>query len=103
MKPLGDSYSKNKFHYELICRENDVAIFKQRLRPGAGCLAYEVIIVQQAKEYIIQGAVIPAHEYAPGNEAFGTLGWSFPTLDRAKAKMKEVLNKIEEEKTKVKK
>ena len=91
MKPLGDTYSKNTFHYELVVRDGDIAIFKQRLRPGVGCLAYEVIRVQKRAEYTIKGNVIPAHEAAPGNEEFGSEGWSYPDLERAKKKYHELL------------
>lgn len=91
MKPLGTTYRKNTFHYEQITRDGDVAIFKQRLREGVGCLAYEVIIVQQDPEREIAGVVIPAHERAPGNEDFGKKGWSYPSLERARAKMRELV------------
>ena len=91
MKPLGNTFKKNSFHYELVVRDGDIAIFKQRLRPGEGCLAYEVIKVLKAETYEIAGNTVEAHEYAPGNEAFGRDGWTFPTLERAKAKMRELL------------
>jgi hypothetical protein len=91
MTPLGDTYKKNGFTYELVTREGDIAIFQQRLRPGVGCLAYEVIIVQKDPDRTIAGAFIPAHERAPGNEEFGRKGWSMPTLQRARAKMAELV------------
>jgi hypothetical protein len=93
MTPLGDTYRKNGFTYELITREGDIAIFQQRLRPGAGCLAYEVIIVQKDPDRTIAGAFIPAHERAPGNPDWGRYGWTYPTLVRAKAKMSELMGK----------
>jgi len=91
LKPLGDTYRKNTFHYELVQREGDIAIFKQRLRPGEGCLAYEVIIIQKDPDREFAGVLVPAHERAPGNAEFGKKGWTYPTLDRAKAKMRELL------------
>jgi ASC-1-like (ASCH) protein len=97
MKPLGDSYSKNTFYYELVVRSGDIAIFKQRLRPGEGCLAYEVIKVQKHETYVIKDKkkgienVILAHEGAPGNEQWGTFGWTYPTLERAKEKYHALL------------
>ena len=92
MKPLGNSFSKNGFHYELVIRRGDIAIYKQRLRPGAGCLAYEVFKVKMVKECTIVGKLVEAHEAAPGNEEFGRLGWSYPDLERARNKMKELEN-----------
>ena len=95
MKPLGTTYRKNTFHYEQITRDGDIAIFKQRLREGVGCLAYEVIVIRKDPEREIAGVVIPAHERAPGNEEWGRFGWTFPTLERARAKMKELVAAVE--------
>lgn len=80
------TFSKNTFHYEQILRDGQFAIYKQRLRPGAGCLAFEVIRIKQIPESKMFGSVVEAHEAGPSNEAFGTDGWSYPTLERAKAK-----------------
>lgn len=98
MKPLGTTYRKNTFHYEQIVREGNIAIFKQRLRPGEGCLAYEVIHVRQDPEREIAGVIIPAHERAPGNEDWGKFGFTLPTLESARAKMKEMLEAEKKEK-----
>lgn len=89
-RPLGDSYSKNGFHYELILRRDDLAIFKQRLRPGVGCLAYELIRIKVAPATVIMGKEVPEREIAPSNESFGVDGWSYPTLELAKAKMRKL-------------
>lgn len=93
MKPLGDSYRKNTYHYEIIKRVGDIAIAKQRLRPGVGCLAYEVIIIQKKEASEIKGVIVEAHEAAPGNEQFGNLGWTYPNLERAEKKMAELLKR----------
>lgn len=92
MKPLGTTYRKNTYHYEQVIRDGDLAIFKQRLRPGEGCLAFEVIRVRQDPDRMIAGTLVPAHERAPGNEEFGRFGWSFSTLEAAKAKLRELQN-----------
>jgi len=91
IRPLGNSYGRNGYHYELVLRDGDIAIFKQRLRPGVGCLAYEVIRIKVAPECTIKCKVYPAREVEPGNEDFGVDGWTFPTLDRAKAKMRDLV------------
>lgn len=90
MRPLGDSYSKNTFHYEILSRVGNIAIAQQRLRPGAGCLAFEVIRIKQIEEGVMFKKVIPAHEVAPGNEEWGKNGWTYPTLAAAKAKAREL-------------
>ena len=93
-RPLAATFSKNGFTYELVLRDGDVAIYKQRLRPGVGCLAFEVVRVRVAQPGVIKDTVVPLREYAPGNEEFGTWGWSYPTLDRAKAKMRELQDAV---------
>lgn len=90
-RPLGDTYQKNGFHYELVIRDGDIAIFKQRLRPGVGCLAYEVIRIRVAPEVTIMEKVTPKREIAPANESFGTDGWSYPDLERARTKFRTLV------------
>ena len=90
-RPLGSTYGKNGFHYELVVRDGDIAIFKQRLRPGVGCLAYEVIRIKSLGESTMFGKVVPAREAAPSNEDFGFSAWSYSDLVRAKAKMRALI------------
>ena len=92
-RPLGETYGKNTFHYELVIRDGNYAIFKQRLRPGVGCLAYEVIRIRVAPEITIMGKVTPEREISPPNELFVIDGWSYPTLERAKIKFHELVKK----------
>lgn len=91
MTALAPTFSKNTFHYELVVRDDDVAIYKQRLRPGEGCLAYEVFKIKKVKECVIVGKKVEAHEAGPSNEDFGRIAWSYPDLERAKKKMAELL------------
>ncbi len=88
MRPLGSAYTKNTFHYEILTRRGNLAIAQQRLRPGEGCLAFEVIRIKQVKESVMFGKVVEAHESAPGNSSWGTDGWTYPTLEAARAKMR---------------
>jgi len=90
MIPLGNTYGKNGFHYELVTRHGDLAIFKQRLRPGVGCLAYEVIRIKKVKECTMFGRIVEAHEATPGNEEWGLHGFTLPTIETARAKLKEL-------------
>lgn len=91
------NYSKNKFYYELVLRQDDFAIFRQRLEPGRGCLAYEVIRIRFREESTIFDKIWPAAEYAPSNEEWGTHGWTLPTLEAAQIKLKEVIEKEKNE------
>ena len=88
MTPLPLSFAKNGFHYEQILRRGNLAIYKQRLRPGVGCLAFEVIRIKQIPDTVMFKRQVPAHEAGPSNEDFGSHGWSYPTLERAKEKMR---------------
>ena len=91
MKPLGTTYRKNGFHYEIIRREGLIAIAQQRLAPGRGCLAFEVIKIRECPEANFAGTIVPAHESAPGNEEWGNRGWTFPTIERATAKFEALV------------
>lgn len=91
MKPLPLTFTKNTFAYEQVLRDGQIAIYKQRLnatadKPVRGCLAYEVIKIQQVPAGEMFGRPVEAHEIGPSNESWGTQGWTYPTLDRAKAK-----------------
>lgn len=88
---IGATFIKNGFTYEQVVRDGNVAIFKQRLRPGEGCLAYEVLIIEVKPAVTIKGKFVPERESVPSDESFGTLGWTYPTLARAKAKFAELI------------
>lgn len=87
MKPLPPTYGKNGFHYEVLLRRGPFAIAQQRLRPGQGCLAFEVFRVKQLKETQMFDRTIEAHEAVPSNEEWGHKGWTYPTLEAAKVKL----------------
>ncbi len=88
MRPLGPTYAKNGFSYKVLTRHGNLAIAQQQLRPGVGCLAFEVIRVKQVKEGKMFDKVIEAHEAPPGNEEWGRHGWTYPTLTAARAKLR---------------
>lgn len=96
MTPFPLTFGKNGFHYEQVLRNGQIAIYKQRLpatedKPVRGCHAYEVIVIRKKEESVMFGRVVEAHEIGPSNEEFGRLGWSYPTLERAKAKLHELV------------
>ena len=95
-RPLPATFIKNTFTYELVMRDGQCAIYKQRLRTGVGCLAYEVFRIEVKPEGEMFGKIIPMREVAPSNEAFGFTAWSFQTLDRAKTKLKELVDETDE-------
>lgn len=60
------AYQNGVYHYKLIKRNGDVALFEQ-LTGGGKSVAYEVILIQSNQK----------REYSPLNEDWGKLGWSF--------------------------
>lgn len=95
-RPLGTTFVKNTYFYEQVIRDGNWAIFKQRLRPGVGELAYEVIRIRVKPAVTIMGKLVEAHEAGPSNEAFGRDGFTYPTLAQAKAKLHEMVIKRDE-------
>lgn len=101
-------YVKNGFTYKVIERDKNVAIAEQRIK-GGGLCAYEVFIVKQVKETTIVGKLVLEHEAVPGNEEWGSQGWTYSldmkgrifeeakrdALTRARAKMNFILSKNE--------
>ena len=90
MKLLED-FVKNTFYYEQFRRYGNIAIYRQRLRKGEGCLAYEIFHVREREEMMLFNNLCPAAEYGPSNEDFGSQAWSMPSLARAEEKMKELI------------
>ena len=100
MKPMPLTFVKNTFAYEQVLRNGQIAIYKQRLnatadKPVRGCLAFEVIRIKQVPEGEMFGRPIEAHETGPSNSSWGREGWTYPTLERAKEKFKELVEKCE--------
>lgn len=81
MKTLSTEITSRGFTYRQIERRGNAAIYSQHLKGKSGKpLAYEVIIIKSHNGYTLGGAWIPPSEMYPGQESFGTLGWSYSTL-----------------------
>ena len=86
MKRLADHYQKNGFHFRIVSRVNDVAIYSQHATIDGPALYFEVFIVQHNQERIMAGFTIPAKESCPGNEEWGRKGWTYTNFLDAKKK-----------------
>ena len=53
--------------------------------------AYEVIVIRTLPAATIMGKDTPERESCPGNEQWGTSGWTYKTLNEAKIKMQDLL------------
>lgn len=94
LKEAPKEFSKNGHEYSLIERKGDVCIYKG-VCPKRRYFFYEVFILQirEVGEILKRSdkyAKYTHFEKTPSNEDFGYIGWSYPTLDKAIAKFKEV-------------
>jgi hypothetical protein len=90
MKTLPCEIKRIGFCFEQVTRRGDLAIYKQRLHPGVGCLAFEVIRILQRPARRAFGQAFAAQEVYPTSEQWGTYGFTLPTLEAAQAKLAEL-------------
>jgi hypothetical protein len=95
MKQIANTYNKNSFTFNLIERDQDVAIYEQ-IEPETGKrIAYEVFEVMKKQAVILHGNAIEAHESCPSNEQWGNYGFTVYDLKDAKDKQVQLIQKIE--------
>lgn len=93
MKPLEETFTRNKFVHTVVKREGDVALVAKYRRGGSPHVLYfEVVYVVKYPEYTIGGVTIPAHEGMPGSNQWGKLGFSPFDITAAMSKFKELAN-----------
>ena len=90
MKTLPREIKRIGFCFEQVTRRGDLAIYKQRLRRGVGCLAFEVIHIRQRPARRAFGQEFAAQEVYPNSEQWGLYGFTLPTLELALAKLAEL-------------
>lgn len=81
-QPIANEFDHKGFHYRLIERRGDLAIFEQ-----SKIVAYEVVEIQKRDAWEIAGNSIPAHEAIPSSEQWGTKGFTCIDLDAAKNRL----------------
>jgi hypothetical protein len=103
MIPALTNYTKNGFYYQLVERQGDWAIFRQSSKKDSTTpldvgMAWEVFKIKVSKGGDMKvkdkdGNPLIIHcepkECPPGDEMFGSNGWSCHTLARAREKMAE--------------
>ncbi len=89
MKTIPDTFTKSGWHHKLLHRTRGIAVF-ERWKDSSPSPHFEVIriVIQPATE--IQGHAIEEGEKYPGSSQFGTMAWSYPTLDKAMVKFAEL-------------
>lgn len=94
MNILATTFTKLGWTFTQVRREGMVAIYTKRKPNWApDCQDYEVIIVRNRRERLIDGRTIEAHEGYPSDEEWGTYGWSYTNLESAKRRMSELCEK----------
>lgn len=84
MKKLEFPIERSGFRYTLIQRHNSWAIVEQKnLRYPEAPVRFEVWKIKVVKESVFKGKVLPKREKMPGNEQWGTHGWTFLNLHDA--------------------
>jgi len=100
MKKLPLKTKKHSYDFEQVERSERVAIYSKSEK-GKHYI-YEVFEIKSHNGYTLGNRYIEPAEAFPSNEQFGTIAWTYPSLERAKAKAKEIeLNIIEREKRKL--
>lgn len=98
------TYTKNSFHYQLVERRGDWAIFRQSAKKDSTApldvgMAWEVFRIKVSKggEMTVKGADGPVvvkfepKESPPSDESFGSGAWSCCSLSRAYEKLAEAI------------
>lgn len=76
MKLLAESFNWDGFHFQLVCRLADVALFA-KVAKNHSAPSYEVVFVRKRSSTIFpNGKTTPAHESMPSPEQWGTYGWT---------------------------
>ena len=94
IRPLGFPFTKNGFTHELLGREGLVCIVR-RSKHGSQ-MHFEVVRLRERKESTFErgGKVltVPSVETYPRSEDWGTYGFTYRSLDQAKAKFQSMLS-----------
>ena len=90
-KPIETAFTKNGFQFSQIKRDGDIAVFhkaaiKGPLHPVAFDAGFETVVITRHDGYEIAGVKMEPAEQYPGNEMWGTRGWTFKTLLEASNK-----------------
>lgn len=90
IRPLETEFIQSGYTMRQLKRDGDVALFEQA--KGGHVIAYEIVIVQIRPERTFpDGRVTPCREGYPGNEEWGTNGWTILDEDEAKRRFKALV------------
>lgn len=100
-KPLEPFFNKWGFDHDLIRREGDIAIYhkaavKGAIHPVPFDAGFEVVVITRHDGYEMAGVKFEPAEQYPGNEAWGTRGWTYRTFSDARKRFNSLLGKTVE-------
>jgi hypothetical protein len=90
IKRLPEKFTRYRYQFEQLCRTENTAIYVQHINGRQK--GYEVIVIAVAnrKPARVNGRVTwercEPYECYPGSEAWGMFGWTYTSLEDAKAK-----------------
>ena len=93
MKPLPEQFKRAGFRFEQIKRSGQWALYR-KTRDGAGGVIenYEVVRLRIRPAGEIFGKWTPEHESYPGNETWGTDGFTYQDEDTAREALRNKSN-----------
>jgi hypothetical protein len=83
MQPLDTQFSDRTFVYTQLERHGDVAIYEQKHKRSGVCRFEVVKIRVRPEETLPSGSTLPEREVYPSSASWGTLAWTFFSLDAA--------------------
>jgi len=93
MKKLEKKFTNKGFSFKQIIREDNVAIYEQKLIDNENPTPrYEVIIIKSHNGYEINGTKFPPSEMYPSSTQWGKNGWTCLDMQAAQKRFKKVKN-----------
>lgn len=82
-------YTKSGYHYTLLIRQGNFAIF-QGVHKSVKAPTFEVIEIQSHNGMEIAGYKIDPSEYPPASSQWGSKGFTYKTYDEALVKFNQL-------------
>jgi hypothetical protein len=89
MNPIPEKFRSDRFDFQLLRRQGDVALFSKQ-KPQHSRPTFEVVVIQRRPAERIFGRNLPNREVMLSNESWGALGWSFSDFASAKARFDQL-------------
>jgi hypothetical protein len=90
IKRLPEKFTRYRYQFEQLCRTENTAIYVQHINGRQKGYEVIVIAVVNRRPTRVNGRVVwqscEPYECYPGSEAWGAFGWTYTTLEDAKAK-----------------